>query len=538
VLRITTGKQVVGRYTLYEQVDDHWGVRGWRGHDEKLGRDVLVTTFAATDPRAEDLVAAARRTAQLTDHRLVGVLDANISEDVGYVVRQWVSGQTLADLLSAGPLDDAVALQIVKDVAEAVGHAHTKGIAHLCLDPMTVIIAADGGVRVRGLGTAAVLRDVTPSADGPVIDDVRGLGRVMYSCLTARYPGPPGHGIPAVLQVDGHVPSPRQTRAGVHKSLNRMVTHMVPCGRSTTTSYTTMAEVAVDAQRLLMAMAPSAAPAAPLPPVVPTVEPSSPLHVRTDLDFAHDRASSVPPAIDPIPARRRAGDLIDERAQSATPAPPPPAAPAPPPPPPPDDTLGRVALVMIAAALILGLVLLISQALSGGSSPPPSVDPIPTEPSGTPTSPAATSPVEIVEATDFDPFGDLEEAPDTVFLATDGDPETAWLTSTYFDPLEAQKDGVGIVADLGVVRDVDRVRIDLVGEPTQLQVGLAPPDTSGAPQELSDFDLIGSPREVGERAVVRVPVDYPTRYVLVWLTQVPSVPDGWQGAIAEVSVLD
>lgn len=537
-MRIRTGDRVVDRYTLFEQVDDHWGVRGWRAHDEQLHRDVLVTTFVASDPRGPDLVASARRTAVLSDHRLVRVLDANITDEVGYVVREWVGGQSLADLLSNGPLEAAVALRITQDVAEAVAHAHRKGIAHLCLDPLTVILDEDGNVRVRGFGTAAVLRGVTPSAEGATADDIAGVGRVLYSCLTARYPGEAGHGIRPALRVDGRVPTPRQTRAGVPANLDRMTARAVPCGRTSQTRYTSVLDIARDAERLLQTRTSPSAP--PRPEVaLPTARRAlrvtdrpAPLTVATDLDFAHLQAGSPPPALDPIPRRRRAGDRVDDRpAASAS------VRHVPPPPPPDDDesTVGRVALVVVAAALLVGALLLTTQAVRDASAPA-----LVPQPSPAPTAAEQVSslvPITPVEATDFDPFGDGEEAGEFAFHTIDGDPGTAWLTSVYFDPMELQKEGVGVVVDLGVVQQVDRVRVQLVGEPTQLQIGFAARETPETPTEMSAFRMVSPPRSFDEQAVVRTRSAEPTRYVLVWLRALPPVPGGWQGGIAEVEIL-
>ncbi len=44
-MRVHPGDRIDGRYLVYEQVDENWGVCGWRAHDEVLGRDVLLTTF-------------------------------------------------------------------------------------------------------------------------------------------------------------------------------------------------------------------------------------------------------------------------------------------------------------------------------------------------------------------------------------------------------------------------------------------------------------------------------------------------------------
>ena len=87
-------------------------------------------------------------------------------------------------------------------------------------------------------------------------------------------------------------------------------------------------------------------------------------------------------------------------------------------------------------------------------------------------------------STDFDPEGDDQsENSETVPLAIDGDPATAWRTSTYFDPLSQQKSGVGLMLDLGKPVDVSDVRLTMIGAGTDLELRAAP-DARTAPTSL------------------------------------------------------
>ncbi len=126
-------------------------------------------------------------------------------------------------------------------------------------------------------------------------------------------------------------------------------------------------------------------------------------------------------------------------------------------------------------------------------------------------------------------------------LAVDGDPATSWSTSTYRDQLgpslPALKSGVGLYLDLGVVREVDAVELDLVGTPTQVQLYVSDdaPDAAPTGQPLAtatatDTATLEPVSPDGAQAAVT------GRYVLVWFTSLPVVSDGFKGGLAEVVV--
>ncbi len=145
---------------------------------------------------------------------------------------------------------------------------------------------------------------------------------------------------------------------------------------------------------------------------------------------------------------------------------------------------------------------------------------------------ATTVVVSDTVADDLDPQGeDQEEFPDLVGFAVDGRPNTSWRTQTYdqqFGP-GGLKAGVGLVVDLGASTDVRRVSVDLVGAPTGVSVYLTedpPTDVAGLKpiaKEISDGRLDVETKGTG-------------RYVIVWLTSLPTVDGGFRGSIAEVEV--
>ena len=73
--------------------------------------------------------------------------------------------------------------------------------------------------------------------------------------------------------------------------------------------------------------------------------------------------------------------------------------------------------------------------------------------------PNSAQPVQVREVTDFDPLGDNSEHLEEVGNAVDGNPSTTWSTESYSTPMHEQKDGVGLVVDLGDPTTVSEVVI-------------------------------------------------------------------------------
>ena len=115
------GTRLAGRYRLEDQVDAGGGWALWKAIDEILARAVTVLMFAENFPRVREAVTAARAASRLNDSRLSQVFDVDDSGERAYIVMEWVAGESLADMLSDGPLDPPWAAALVAEAAQAIG---------------------------------------------------------------------------------------------------------------------------------------------------------------------------------------------------------------------------------------------------------------------------------------------------------------------------------------------------------------------------------------------------------------------------------
>ncbi len=214
------GTKLGGRYRLEDRLAAAGGWSAWKAIDEILARPVSVITFAAGFPRLQEVVTAARAASRLTDTRLTQVFDVEDDWDHAYIVLEWPVGDTLTDLLSAGPMDPMAGARIVAEVASALAGAHAAGLAHLCLLPDSVRWTTGGGVKVTGLGIDAALSGAT--AEDPALADTQSIGELLYAALTGLWPGPECPGLAAAPLSDGQLRRPRQVRAGVPTTLDEI----------------------------------------------------------------------------------------------------------------------------------------------------------------------------------------------------------------------------------------------------------------------------------------------------------------------------
>jgi len=208
-----------------EQASAGTGWTLWKAQDETLARHVSVLTFASGFPRIPEVVTAARAASRLTDPRLAQVFDVEDAGDQAYIVMEWVSGDTLSDLLAEGPLDPARACAVMAEAAAALAGAHAAGQAHLLLTPQALRWTRSSGVKITGIGIDAALAGTgLANASDPALTDTRDLAGLLYAALTGYWPGESVTTLPAAPRTDGEVPAPRQVSADVPANIDAVVT--------------------------------------------------------------------------------------------------------------------------------------------------------------------------------------------------------------------------------------------------------------------------------------------------------------------------
>lgn len=175
---------------------------------------ILDPSVAEKDPRyVERFMREARLASRIHHPHLVGVYDVGKEPTTGlyYLVMEYVPGGNVAQLLAKeGPLAEQTALDIVRQVAEALGQAERFGMVHRDIKPDNIMFDDQGEAKLSDLGiakadlgddpnltqTAAVFgtpaymspEQATDAGKVDVRADIYSLGVVCYEMLAGRRP--------------------------------------------------------------------------------------------------------------------------------------------------------------------------------------------------------------------------------------------------------------------------------------------------------------------------------------------------------------
>jgi serine/threonine protein kinase len=104
----------------------------------------------------DQFLGEAQNLAQFRDHPgIISVLDFFPENGTGYMVMEYLDGETLEDHISrVGRLDTAVALELVLPVADALRACHAVGLIHRDISPDNIFITSDSRVKLLDFGAA------------------------------------------------------------------------------------------------------------------------------------------------------------------------------------------------------------------------------------------------------------------------------------------------------------------------------------------------------------------------------------------------
>jgi serine/threonine-protein kinase len=181
--------------------------------DRVVAVKVLLDVLASNKEFIRRFQREATIAARLSHSNIVNAIDAGEVNGLYYFVMEYVEGITIKDVIEKGHVyDEQEALRIVLAVAEAMKHAHERGLIHRDIKPENVILTKDGSVKLADLGLARLTADekqavaeagmaigtpyyispeqVRGATDVDIRSDIYSLGATLYHMVTGRPPFP------------------------------------------------------------------------------------------------------------------------------------------------------------------------------------------------------------------------------------------------------------------------------------------------------------------------------------------------------------
>ena len=130
----------------------------YRAHDEKLDRTVAIKLVGretgATPADRARIVDEARASSALSHPNICTVYETGEIDGQAYIAMEYVQGRPLSELIPVNGLPSEAVVRYGAQIADALEHAHARGVVHRDLKTPNVVISADGRAKVLDFGLA------------------------------------------------------------------------------------------------------------------------------------------------------------------------------------------------------------------------------------------------------------------------------------------------------------------------------------------------------------------------------------------------
>ena len=202
----------LGKYRILEQIGSGGAGIVYRAHQEDLNRTVALKVLRFGGFASEEEIVRFRAEAEVVaglDHPgIVPLYEVGQDGDLLFFSMKLIDGSSLAEQIRQERFGPRAAATLARKLADAVHHAHDRGILHRDLKPANILVDAEGNPYVADFGVAkrtAGEQDLTRSGwlagtptymapeqfrdanTKPTVQlDVYGLGCILFELLTGR----------------------------------------------------------------------------------------------------------------------------------------------------------------------------------------------------------------------------------------------------------------------------------------------------------------------------------------------------------------
>lgn len=209
--QLSAGSTFAGRYLIVEELGRGGMGVVYKAQDQKLQRTVALKFLPpewTNDLSAKERFLREARAAAALDHpHICAVHEMDEAEGRVFISMALVEGESLKARLGRGRLKLDEAVEIGRQIAEGLHHAHIKGVVHRDIKSANIMVAENGRIKIMDFGLARIqgaallTREGTTmgtvaymspeQARGEEVDqrtDIWSLGVVFYEMFGGRLP--------------------------------------------------------------------------------------------------------------------------------------------------------------------------------------------------------------------------------------------------------------------------------------------------------------------------------------------------------------
>lgn len=236
------------RYRIKKRIGGGGMANVYLARDIILNRDVAIKVLRlefANDPEfIERFDREAQAATSLSHPNIVNIYDVGEEDHILYMVMEYIDGFTLKEYIQQnGPLEVEEAIEIMKQLTDAISHAHANGLIHRDIKPQNILLDRFGNVKVTDFGIAIALSATSLTQTNSILgsvhylspeqarggmatkkSDIYSLGIVFYELLTGQLPFSGQSPISIALKhLQDETPSVRSLNPEIPQSVENIV---------------------------------------------------------------------------------------------------------------------------------------------------------------------------------------------------------------------------------------------------------------------------------------------------------------------------
>ena len=175
----------IGSFRIEQEIGRGGAGVVYLAHDTKLNRSVAIKSLPVElmeSPKARTRFKREARVLASLNHPNIATIYEELQETEGhgYLILEYVPGQTLAERIAGVRLKTQEALSIAQQIAEAVAAAHEHNVIHRDLKPGNIKITPEGKIKVLDFGLAKALGGEATDQHSTITEPGRIIGTPAY----------------------------------------------------------------------------------------------------------------------------------------------------------------------------------------------------------------------------------------------------------------------------------------------------------------------------------------------------------------------